>query len=101
MTITTTIQQKKSIEIQIPSFYERTSGSITEALGIFSEQDVIKIFHSNNHTNMLSTPVEHSESIIATAVEDWQSTTEERFFQIHAEAMNKLTILPTLKKEEI
>lgn len=101
MTITTTIQQKKSIEIQIPSFYERISGSITEALGIFSEKDVIKIFHSDNHTNMLSTPIENSESIIAAAVQDWQSTTEERFFEIHAEAMKKLTILPTLEKKEI
>lgn len=95
MAITTTIQQKKSININVPCFFEdSTIKGITKAIAVLGDQDIISIFHSDTRTNMSSDVVSSQGSTIVEAIETWESITEERFMEIHAEAMKKLSLVP-------
>lgn len=98
MTITKTIQRSKSIDIETPCFYEQYSFGIRSAIGVFSKDDVISIYTSDLRTCISSDTITIAESNVFDAAESWNPITEERFMEIHAEAMKKLSFEPTIKQ---
>lgn len=98
MTIITTIQQKKTVEVEVPFFYEESSiPGITKALAVLGETDVISIFDSDTRTSIYSDEVISCGSLISEVINDWKLITEERFMEIHGEVMKKLSLTPVLK----